>query len=798
MPEVTQNTIAIQVKADGVDTAVKGLSSLVDVLKKLKEVGDTTNKVTSEVTEATVKVESLGKALKGLLNVAGITAAAKAISGYVKSSMDYVEDVNLFTVSMGQFTDKAYEYAQTVSSIMGIDPGQWMRNQGTFMNIAHGFGVASDRAYIMSQQLTQLGYDLSSLFNIPVDQAMAKLGSGIAGELEPLRRIGYDLSKASLEAIALELGITKSYNAMTQAEKAQLRYYAIMTQVTVAQGDMARTLEAPANQLRILQMQFEMTARAIGNIFIPILNAVMPVVVAVVKVIRMAAESIAALFGYTLPEMNWETLTDATTTVADNMDDAYGSAKKLKKQLAGFDEINNLTTPEPSGGGRTPTSGGWVDFELPTYDFLGDAVSSRVEELVAKLTPLLDIIKAILPVLIAISSAFVFLNLYANIATGNFGALGESLKNTAKQLGVVFGEIAKNPTVLIIAGIIAVITYLGILYATNEDFRNRVNEIIQNIVGWVKTAVANIKEFVANLWENLKQFWESVKTTASTIASWINTTVIQPIIRFFTPLFTWLKGAVQGVVTFVSSTIQALITIIAMVVNSVYAVLQAIAPWVNEHVITPIADFFSGLWQNIVNSLVGAWNGIKDFFTGYIKWMKDQFSAAWDWILKMFNSGGQIFTGITAAVGAIFKQLLNYLIGGINAVISTPFRTLNWLLDKIRNASILGFKPFENLGSISIPQIPKLAQGGVVTRSTIANIGENGPEAIVPLRNNTQWIDSVSAQLNENSTNDEVVTRLDAILQAILGIDTDVQVDIVELTNAVRKQEKKQMRIQGV
>ena len=514
MPEVTQNTIAIQVKADGIETAVKGLSSLVDVLKKLKEVGDTTNKVTTELDNATVKVESFGKALKGLLNIAGITTAVKAISGYVKSSMNYVEDVNLFTVSMGQFTDQAYEYAQTVSSVMGIDPGQWMRNQGTFMNIAHGFGVASDRAYIMSQQLTQLGYDLSSLFNIPVDQAMAKLGSGIAGELEPLRRIGYDLSKASLEAIALELGITKSYNAMTQAEKAQLRYYAIMTQVTVAQGDMARTLEAPANQLRILQMQFEMTARAIGNIFIPILNAVMPVVVAVVKVIRMAAESIAALFGYTLPEMNWETLTDATTTVADNMDDAYGSAKKLKKQLAGFDEINNLTTPEPSGGGRTPTSGGWVDFELPTYDFLGDAVSSRVEELVTKLTPLLDIIKAILPVLIAISSAFVFLNLYANIATGNFGALGQKLMLTAKQLGVVFGEIAKNPTVLIIAGIIAVITYLGILYATNEDFRNKVKEIwgqfklwaaafqekvgsvIEKVVAWLIMAYGKIKEFI--------------------------------------------------------------------------------------------------------------------------------------------------------------------------------------------------------------------------------------------------------------------------------------------------------------
>ena len=105
---------------------------------------------------------------------------------------------------------------------------------------------------------------------------MQKLQSGISGELEPLRRLGYDLSQARLEQTALNLGIKESVANMTQAEKAELRYYAIMTQVTTAQGDMARTLEAPANQLRILQAQLTQAARAIGNIFIPALNAILP------------------------------------------------------------------------------------------------------------------------------------------------------------------------------------------------------------------------------------------------------------------------------------------------------------------------------------------------------------------------------------------------------------------------------------------------------------------------------------------------------------------------------------------
>lgn len=125
---------------------------------------------------------------------------------------------------------------------MGIDPADWMRNQGIFQTLTTGFGVSAAKAEIMSKNLTQLGYDLSSFFNIAVGDAMQKLQSGISGELEPLRRLGYDLSQTRLKAIALQNGIKQSFNKMNQAQKSQLRYVAIMQQVTTAQGDMARTL----------------------------------------------------------------------------------------------------------------------------------------------------------------------------------------------------------------------------------------------------------------------------------------------------------------------------------------------------------------------------------------------------------------------------------------------------------------------------------------------------------------------------------------------------------------------------
>ena len=212
-----------------------------------------------------------------------VRGVASRIASWINQSNEYIENINLFNASMGTYAQKAQEYAEKVGDAVGIDPGQWMRNQGVFMTLATGFGVAGDRAYVMSQQLTQLGYDLASFFNLPFEESMQKLQSGISGELEPLRRLGFDLSQARLKAIALDLGIKKTFNDMSQAEKAQLRYYAIMNQVTTAHGDMARTLNAPANQLRVLQAQVTQAARAFGNVFIPILNAVLPVCIAVPK-----------------------------------------------------------------------------------------------------------------------------------------------------------------------------------------------------------------------------------------------------------------------------------------------------------------------------------------------------------------------------------------------------------------------------------------------------------------------------------------------------------------------------------
>ncbi len=146
------------------------------------------------------------------------------------SSNAYVENMNLFSVTMGEAADSAFEYAEAVNKAVGIDVSEWMKYQGMFKQIASGFGVLETKANTMSKNLTQLGYDISSFYNISIEDAMQKLESGIAGEIEPMRRLGYAIDEATLKQVALAHGISLSVNSMTQGQKSQLRYIAIMEQ----------------------------------------------------------------------------------------------------------------------------------------------------------------------------------------------------------------------------------------------------------------------------------------------------------------------------------------------------------------------------------------------------------------------------------------------------------------------------------------------------------------------------------------------------------------------------------------
>ena len=432
--------------------------------------------------------------------LAAIYAMRKVVS-VVTTSLDvygdYIETLNLFSVSMGESAEKAYEYATTVQDALGIDLTQWMKAQGVFQTLAKGFGIATDRATIMSQQLTQLAYDISSFYNITVEDAIQKVQSAFSGELEPVRRLGYDLSQARLQAIALSLGIDENVSSMTQAEKASLRYYAMLTQVTDAQGDLARTLESPTNQMRIFNAQLNQLTRSIGQLFIPVLNKVLPYLNAMVQVLKWIIDEIAALFGYTLPGIaDWGAsagVVDGVGDIGDAIDDTTGKAQELKNTLASFDEINLIGSKSGggSGSGNEIDLGGGFDFDLPQYDFLGEATENRAKKIAE------NIKKVIAPAVEKLKDAIMFIrnnwDSILNTAKVLIGLIaGVKLYNKLKNIGTSLKEIDKTAAglTLMLAGL--TISFAGGQAVANGDY---FKGVLEASLGTALAAVGGVLMF---------------------------------------------------------------------------------------------------------------------------------------------------------------------------------------------------------------------------------------------------------------------------------------------------------------
>lgn len=305
------------------------------------------------------------------------------------TSNEYIESLNLFKVSMGDASEAAMNYAETVSEAMGIDVAQWITNQGTFMRMSTGFGIASDQAEIMSQNLTQLAYDMASFYNTDVETAMQKLQSGMSGQIKGLKAWGYNLSVAALQETALSLGIEQSVRTMTEAQKAQLRYITLIQKSNGVMGDMAKTINTPANSMRILEAQITRLQRAFGNIVSVLITKYIPYIMAFVEIVEEMANALAEAWGFEIPELpenNLEMGADVIEGIGDEADDTADSLNELKKQLMGFDELNILK----SGSNNKDTSYD-LGFDMPNYDFMSGLEKIDLEPYKKQLREVLEL-----------------------------------------------------------------------------------------------------------------------------------------------------------------------------------------------------------------------------------------------------------------------------------------------------------------------------------------------------------------------------------------------------------------------
>ena len=479
----------------------------------------------------------------------------------------------------------------------------------------------------------------------------------------------------------------------------------------------------------------------LGETILPIIQKIVVwITVAIAKITIL----LRVLFGIKKDKSS-ETMNKATNSVssyAGAVSKATDAVKEFKKQTMGFDEMNiiqptDMATGSGAGAGdagyniNMGGSEGSLGSLLPE-DALADieAFEKKMDEIGSKVAGWVTGLSILAGLILLIIGAF-SLNIPLVLAGVTLGGIG-----------VAIGDASGT-------------------FSAWDEWLNGIGESITN---WFSNTISAIGDFFTNIWNDIKDGAKSavdaIKGFFSDIGDWFYTNVIEPIGNFFSDLWQdikdiansvadWFVEAWTDIKNFFVDTWNSIKEKASNTWDGIKNVFSTVGNWFHDKVISPVGDFFSGMWGKLKKGAKDAWSGIKDVFSTVANFFGDIFSKAWKKVKDIFSTGGKIFDGIKDGIVDAFKTIVNAIITGINKVVALPFKGINWALNKIKNIEILGLKPFDWIDTISVPQIPKLAKGGITNGATLAEIGEAGREMVLPLEANTQWMDLLAEKINQ-------------------------------------------------
>lgn len=393
-------------------------NALANLTSQGSKVGSTTRSMTSSLNGYSASAQRASKSSKGLASVFGslyanffwVKRGADKLWKSIETSMDYVETLNYFDAAFGQvaesavsqwedagaesaeayyksFSDRAKQLTSKMTGFsvkddgtlqatgqpsLGIDPEKLMNYQATFGQMASSMGVTAETSLKLSQALTEIGGDLASVKNLDFDKVWNDMASGLAGMSRTLDKYGVNIRNVNLQQKLIELGIQANITALNQNDKALLRAIILLDSTKYAWGDLATTINQPANQLRLIESNFQNLSRTIGNLFLPMVSKVLPYVNAMVIALQRLATWIGNLLGIDLSKVTKSVGESSFDfgSIADEAEAATEAVNKLQKGIRKFDELDVITTSSGSSSG-----GGGLDSGL-----LDDAFNKSFEE----------------------------------------------------------------------------------------------------------------------------------------------------------------------------------------------------------------------------------------------------------------------------------------------------------------------------------------------------------------------------------------------------------------------------------
>jgi hypothetical protein len=723
---------AISPLASKLDKVGRSFSSLPS---KIKSAINSTTRFSSANWKASTSLSSLASQLETIKKRAAQLVSLKAIATYLANAVakfnDFYEATDLFNNAMGELSGQATELINKMESLLGIDPTEAMTNIATIQSLATSFGLASDKAYILSKNLTQLAYDESSYWNKDTATTFTAIASAISGELEPIRRLGVDLSQARLQQELLALGFNKQVSSLSQADKAVLRYIAIMKQTTNIQGNLAQTISSPANMVRILKSEISQLAKAVGQLLYPAFKAILPVLIAAVDLIKEFVVSLASVFGQKIEFTDFsktqKDIGGVTSAMDDTADATKAAAKAAKDYTMGFDELN-IIDPSQNSGSSGSGSGGAAgnllgDVDLSQYDMFKDYAGSAVDEIKAKLKSL-DSFQIGTQIGEQLNKLMGMI--YNAIHSIDWASLGAFFADGVNGLvdsvdWDLFGRLLADRFIIefeLLGGFLSQLDWTSVLNAFIDGFSGFFHELSD----WIATVD-----------------WTGVgEKLTDKLSDALQNVEIEKLARVF---FNFITDSINAVSDFLAGTDsyqlgQDLVDFAIRAVTSVdwAGLAQAIGRFFGEAfiealdfmggLVSRIADYFEkkvaeGPFDNVgLNIVYGIYHGIQDAITNVAAWIVEN-------VFNPFINGFKSAFGINSPSTVMAEQggyIIAGLKKGITDAISSVTETAKKILSAIKSA-------FDNFSLFDIGK--NLIQGlidGVnnmieTAKNAVANVG---------------------------------------------------------------------------
>lgn len=704
------------------------------------------------------------------LALGGAAAFTALVAKGVAAASDLNEIQNVVDVAFGKSAGTVEAWAKTAINSYGLSQQSALQYSGVMRAMMGSMGLTGDQADQMSMSLTDLAGDLASFYNLDTDTAFQKIQSGIAGETKPLKDLGINMDVANLQAYALSQGIKTSFSAMSQGEQTVLRYNYLLNATKMAQGDFARTSGSYANQMRVFQANLTAMTVSIGQAVIPLIQAALPWINLFCQYIIRAATLLATWVdgllgiktqaqsaGAATTSLASETASAADTSndlaaaqnnVAKSTDKATKAAQAARTALSGFDQLNILQKSSNSGSsGSTGTGGAGSGASIPTESLPGVS----------------------LPTTASLNVGIIGADKIAAFKKALSEAWGWIVKNQVgiKAVGTTFlvfflpallrsiGALAVGGVKAFISGAQAVLEYgiagwkaVGSMAAQAAAF---IEQKVQALASAVATkAVALAQSILSSaVWQNVTAWIaEKVQLIASTAASIAHraATIAQGVAAKAAAAAQWLLNAAMEAnpIGIVIIAVTALVAIFVTLWNTNKGFRDF---WINawssmKKTWDSFGSAITGVWNNtlkpfgsylynlfvsefssIAGSVSGIIGGIKKIFQGLTDFFAGVFTGNWQ---RAFHGLAEIVGGEFGVIGSVIKAPINLAIDAINKALGA----VNGIAGKVAGVPGLSF-----LSSLQIPQIPRLARGGIIDSPTVAMIGEAGPEAVVPLQN---------------------------------------------------------------